>query len=69
MTDFTNLTDAELWQKVNDCALRVSFFEAAEGNWSAEADARSRAHHAFREAKDALAARGVKWENTQGYLV
>ena len=69
MKDLKTLLDNDLWAHCNDCARRVSYFEAAEGNYAAETEARNAAKQQFREAVAALAARGLKWENTEGYLV
>lgn len=68
MTDFTVMTDQELEDAVHELALRVSSYNAAEGNWSSEAAARGACNAEFSAARKELAARGIKFVN-KGYLL
>lgn len=63
------LTDNDLWQRTDDAARRVSYFEAAEGNYAAETDARNLAKSEFRACVAELKRRGIVWKNEAGYLV
>lgn len=68
MTDYTTLTDEELIKEVHDLASRVSYYNAAEGNWSQETEARNEVKAKFWKAQDEMATRGIDFEN-KGYLI
>lgn len=68
MTDFTTLTNEELKEEVHRLAVSVSYYNAAEGNWSAETEARNAVKKEFWAAQDELKARGIEFEN-RGYLI
>lgn len=68
MISYTEMTDQELQEAVHELALRVSYYNAAEGNWSREAAARGACMAEFATARNELAARGIEFVN-QGYLL
>ena len=68
MVDYTAMTDQELEAAVHKLAGRVSYYNAAEGNWGSEAQARGVANAEFQAARRELAARGIEFVN-RGYLL
>jgi hypothetical protein len=66
--DLKTLDNTALWQHVDKCASSVSYYNAAEGDYSRETNERNAAKAKFREAREELASRGVEWINTKGYL-
>lgn len=67
--DYSAHNDAQLLGEAKRLARRVSFFNAAEGNWSAEAEARSAANSAFRACRAELERRGIEFVNEGGCLL
>lgn len=65
---YSELSDKDLESEVHNLALRVSYYNAAEGNWSQEAKARGEANREFQEARNELLARGLPFVN-KGYLL
>ena len=68
MADLKTMTDEELKEEVHRLACSVSYYNAAEGNWSAETEARNAVKKEFWEAQAELESRGIKFEN-RGYLI
>ena len=68
MTDLKLLTDEQLIEETHRLAVSVSYYNAAEGNWSAETEARNATKRAFWAAQEEMDARGLKFEN-KGYLI
>lgn len=62
------LTNSELIEITHDLARRVSYYNAAEGNWSSEASERGIANAEFNKALDEMQERGLVFEN-RGYLL
>lgn len=68
MSNFKTLTDHELTEAAHDLARRVSYYNAAEGNWSQERVAREAVVGEFRAALKEMNERGLVFEN-KGYLL
>lgn len=68
MQDFTKLSNEELIQLTHTLASRVSFYNAAEGNWSKETADRLSTQAEFRAARDAMQERKLDFVN-KGYLL
>lgn len=68
MTDITTLSDEALIEETHRLAVSVSYYNAAEGNWSQEAEARNAVKREFWAAQDEMRNRGLEFEN-KGYLL
>lgn len=68
MEKFANLTDAELIKETHRLAGVVSYFNAAEGNWSQERAEREAAKAEFWAAQSEMSKRSLEFEN-RGYLI
>ena len=68
MVDFTTLTDEQLIEETHRLARSVSYYNAAEGNWSQETEARNATKKEFWAALDEMATREIEFEN-KGYLL
>jgi hypothetical protein len=68
MTDITSLSDETLIEETHRLARAVSYYNAAEGNWSQEAEARNATKKEFWDAQDEMEKRGLVFEN-KGYLI
>ena len=68
MTDFTNYTDDEVLTEAHNVASRLSYYNAAEGNWSREAEARSACQKEWNAIMNEVRSRGLEFEN-RGYLL
>jgi len=68
MKDLSTLTNEQLLEEVHRLAVSVSYYNAAEGNWSSETEARNAAKAEFREARKELDARSLEFVN-RGYLL
>lgn len=66
--DYGAMTDEMLLDEVHKLASSVSYYNAAEGNWSSETVARNDANYKFRSARTELDRRGIQFEN-RGYLL
>jgi hypothetical protein len=67
-TDYSTLTDEDLVKTIQDLAISVSYYNAAEGNWSQETAARNEVNGKFRKALNEMETRGIPFEN-KGYLL
>lgn len=67
-TEYTTLTDEALLEEVHRLARSVSYYNAAEGNWSREETDRKACQAEFRACRRELEARGIVFEN-KGYLL
>lgn len=63
-----NLTDEELVTKTHKLASSMSYYNAAEGNWSQERIPREACAAELQEALVEMRARGIEFEN-RGYLL
>lgn len=68
IVDYASMTDEMLLDEVHRLAVSVSYYNAAEGNYSAETEARNEVKSKFWAAQDELARRGIPFEN-KGYLI
>ena len=68
MKDFTTFTDEDLIKEVHLIARSVSYYNAAEGNWSKETAEREACQAEFRECMREFKSRGLQFEN-KGYLL
>jgi hypothetical protein len=59
---------ALLLKHLHDCASNLSFYNAAEGNWRKETDAREEARRLFQEARSKVDAKGLKYD-LSAYLI
>lgn len=66
--DYGSMTDEMLLDEVHRLASSVSYYNAAEGNWSSETQARNECKAMFRAAREELARRNIEFEN-RGYLL
>lgn len=66
--DYGSMTDEMLLDEVHRLAVSVSYYNAAEGNYSAETEARNETKAKFWAAETELTRRGIKFEN-KGYLL
>lgn len=66
--DYGSMTDEMLLDEVHRLAVSVSYYNAAEGNWSAETAARNEVKGKFNLARDELNRRGIDFVN-KGYLL
>lgn len=66
--DYGSMTDEMLLDEVHRLAISVSYYNAAEGNWSSETEAREATKTRFRAAQNELDRRGILFEN-RGYLL
>jgi hypothetical protein len=58
----------DLLKHLYNCARNLSFYNAAEGNWSRETEARNEALKLFQEALATVKAKGLEYD-LSGYLV
>lgn len=63
-----DLTDEELIAKTHKLASSMSYYNAAEGNWSQERVQREACAAELQEALVEMRARGIEFEN-RGYLL
>lgn len=68
MSDFRELTDEALIAETQRLANKVSYYEAAEGDYFKETALREAAKAEFRAADAALESRGIKFDRS-GYLL
>jgi len=68
MKNYTTLTDEALIEEVHRLARSVSYYNAAEGNWSQETAEREACQAEFRECMREFKSRGLEFEN-KGYLL
>lgn len=68
MKNLAELNDEALLEEVHELARRVSYFNAAEGNWSQETEARNAVKAEFWSCMAELDKRGLVFEN-KGYLI
>jgi hypothetical protein len=68
MKNYTTLTDEALIEEVHRLARSVSYYNAAEGNWSRETAEREACQAEFRECMREFKSRGLEFEN-KGYLL
>ena len=66
--EIKSLTDEQLLSETHRLARAVSYYEAAERNWSSETVARNRTKAEFREARKEMELREIEFEN-KGYLL
>jgi hypothetical protein len=66
--DYGSMTDEMLLDEVHRLASSVSYYNAAEGNWSSETADRVATNAKFRAAREELARRNMMFEN-RGYLL
>lgn len=66
--DYASMTDEVLLDEVHRLAVSVSYYNAAEGNWSSETEARNEVKGKFWAAQEELKRRGIEFEN-KGYLI
>lgn len=67
--NFDKMTDKELTAYTHKAASNLSYYNAAEGDmWKKEEADRAEALGAYRRGRDAMAERGIEWEN-KGYLI
>lgn len=66
--DIKSLTDEQLLSETHRLARAVSYYEAAERNWSAETAARNKTRAEFNEARKEMDLREIVFEN-KGYLL
>lgn len=66
--DYGSMTDEMLLDEVHRLASSVSYYNAAEGNWSSETEARNEVKAKFHAAREELARRNIAFEN-RGYLL
>lgn len=66
--DIKSLSDEQLLVETHRLARAVSYYEAAERNWSAETAARNKTKAEFREARKEMELREMVFEN-KGYLL
>lgn len=68
MNKFEKLTDNELTEETHRLARSVSYYNAAEGNWSRETADRNATNAEFWTARKEMERRGIEFEN-RGYLL
>lgn len=68
MVDLSVLSDEQLIEETHRLARSVSYYNAAEGNWSQETEARNATKAEFWAALDEMAARDLEFVN-KGYLI
>lgn len=68
MIDFKSMTDEKLTEEVHRLASAVSYYNAAEGNWSREAAERETTRAEFWTALSEMKKRGIEFEN-KNYLL
>ena len=66
--NFTDMTDEQLIEETHRLARSVSYYNAAEGNWSQETADRESTKAAFWLAQSEMETRGLTFEN-RGYLL
>ena len=66
--DYTVLSDETLLKEAHRLASAVSYYNAAEGNWSQETVARNACKEEFRKCMFELDSRGIEFED-RGYLL
>lgn len=66
--DYTVLSNEKLTEEVHRLASAVSYYNAAEGNYSAETADRNACKKQFWDALKELEARGLEFED-RGYLL
>jgi len=66
--DYGSMTDEMLLDEVHRLAVSVSYYNAAEGNWSQETEARNEAKSKFWSAQEELTRRKIPFED-KGYLL
>lgn len=68
MSDINTMTDEQLTEETHRLARAVSYFNAAEGNWSQERAEREACKADFNQAYSEMDRRGLVFENI-GYLL
>jgi hypothetical protein len=68
MLDFKDWSDKDVLEEAHNVASRLSYYNAAEGNWRQEAAARGECQKEYREVMKEVYARGLEFEN-RGYLL
>lgn len=66
--EYKRMTDEELLKEVHDLAGRVSYYNAAEGNWSQETEARNAVKAEFWACMVEVKVRGLEFVD-RGYLI
>jgi len=68
MNSYQEMTDESLIEETHRLARAVSYYNAAEGNWSQETEARNAVKAEFWAAEDEMRKRGLVFEDI-GYLL
>ena len=68
MNKFQSYTDNDVLEEYNNMASRLSYYNAAEGNWRQETQARLACQKEYREVMKEVNDRGLEFEN-RGYLL
>jgi hypothetical protein len=68
MSDIDTMTDEQFIKETHRLAGAMSYYNAAEGNWSRETADREACYADFKQARSEMTRRGLVFENT-GYLI
>lgn len=68
MSDINTMTDEQLTEETHRLARAMSYYNAAEGNWSRETAEREACYAEFKQARSEMTSRGLVFDNS-GYLI